>query len=350
MNKLEQYVINKNISNDKIDEINNIIKEFNIKNKDKVINYIINNDLKMNDFKNNDIKLDTFFNIINNHHLNDSISKIIGLISDKYDFSQEIGIFGKYDPILIEKAVTNINKNGYYIFDHKLNNNFCQNIINQINEFKYFSKLANKTIQGINIDNPIAPTCWIADQSNIVNIPEIQELITDPNILSICQEYLQTIPINSQTNLWYSVKFDKIKDQTQKYHQDYDDVKFIKLFIYLTDVTSKTGPHTYIQGSRINRKIPKNYRVSKRLEEDYVKKNYPNDIREFTGQKGTIIFEDTNGFHKGKSVEEGYRIILQLEFTASLLWTNEKILQTQNIKFDKIDFINKFSKIYIKYL
>jgi ectoine hydroxylase-related dioxygenase (phytanoyl-CoA dioxygenase family) len=163
---------------------------------------------------------------------------------------------------------------------------------------------------------------------------------------------LQSIPINSQTNLWYSVKYESINDQTQKFHQDYDDVKFIKLFIYLSDVKKENGPHTYIKSSRINRKVPKDYKVSKRLDDNYVKKIYKNDIVEFVGEKGTIIFEDTNGFHKGKTVDDGHRIILQLQFATSLLWMNEKVLQTKNVIFqnDKVDFINEFNKVYIKYL
>ena len=41
-------------------------------------------------------------------------------------------------------------------------------------------------------------------------------------------------------------------------------------------------------------------------------------ITEITGPRGTIIAADTCGLHKGKLVERGSRLILQLEFTNSL--------------------------------
>lgn len=357
MNKLEKYLSDNNFSYEKINQIKNIFDKLKFKNdvKNKLVDYIINNDIKTKNINKNinqNIPLDPFFNSINNYQLNDTIANIIGIMNDKYILDEYSGLFGKYDQQLIDKATSNLDKYGYYIFDHKLDKNVCDKILEHAKKFKYFNKIANKTIDGINLQNPIATTHWIIDQTNIVNIPEIQDLITDPTILTICQNYLKSIPINSQTNLWYSVKYDKIKDQTQKFHQDYDDVKFIKLFIYLSDVTKKNGPHTYIKSSRTNRITPKDYKVSKRLEDNYVQKIYKNDIVEFTGEQGTIIFEDTNGFHKGKAVDEGYRIILQLEFTTSLLWMNEKVLQTNNVQFkdDKIEFINKFNKIYIKYL
>ena len=46
-----------------------------------------------------------------------------------------------------------------------------------------------------------------------------------------------------------------------------------------------------------------------------IKKNYPcDDIVTHTGKSGTIIFEDTRGYHKGLPVVEGERVLLQLEF------------------------------------
>ena len=39
-----------------------------------------------------------------------------------------------------------------------------------------------------------------------------------------------------------------------------------------------------------------------------------NAIKSFTAPKGTVIFEDTRGFHKGSPLLSGHRLVLQLQF------------------------------------
>ena len=39
---------------------------------------------------------------------------------------------------------------------------------------------------------------------------------------------------------------------------------------------------------------------------------------EITGAPGTIFIADTRGFHKGKAIQSGDRLMVQLEFSTSL--------------------------------
>ena len=56
-----------------------------------------------------------------------------------------------------------------------------------------------------------------------------------------------------------------------------------------------------------------------RLTDEEALKHYDSaDIIEFLGHQGTIIAEDTRGLHKGKHVESGDRLVLQIQFSNSL--------------------------------
>jgi hypothetical protein len=79
---------------------------------------------------------------------------------------------------------------------------------------------------------------------------------------------------------------------------------------------------------------PENYKPSDRLTDDFVYKNYDsNNILNIYGKKGTIIFENTNGFHKGNILKEGYRFMLQLQYCSST-----------NFLKNGINFINNLNK------
>lgn len=92
---------------------------------------------------------------------------------------------------------------------------------------------------------------------------------------------------------------------SQNWHRDPDDMKFVKVFLYLTDVDSKkSGPFIYVCGSHHGGKwrniFPQrppmgSYPPKEELESTVSSK----DILVCTGRAGTIIFCDTSGLHRG---------------------------------------------------
>jgi hypothetical protein len=98
----------------------------------------------------------------------------------------------------------------------------------------------------------------------------------------------------------------------QLWHRDIDNIFFLKIFIYLSNVTEADGPHFYIPRShRFNQSL-----TFKRYNDDQISKitglSKPIAI---VGNKGSVIIEDTFGFHKGSSpAEKKTRLILQYQF------------------------------------
>ncbi len=100
----------------------------------------------------------------------------------------------------------------------------------------------------------------------------------------------------------------------QLYHFDLDRVKWLKVFVYLTDVDRESGPHVYVRGSHnsVGRKIWRDGRYS---DEEVFSVCAPQDEVQFTGPRGTVIIEDTLGFHKGAPAISGHRFIFEFQLS-----------------------------------
>ena len=119
-------------------------------------------------------------------------------------------------------------------------------------------------------------------------------------------------------------------DNAQLFHRDFDHERWIKIFIYIKDVNIVNGPHVFVKKSHTNvGTVGRGAFV--RESDETIKKNYPNDdIVTHIGKSGTIIFEDTRGYHKGLPVVEGERVLLQLEFAINPSYGNTHIKKVNN--------------------
>lgn len=279
---------------------------------------------------------------LNNEIINDQISEFLGLIYGKYTLPNPM-------ETNYQKIVKEIDQNGYHKASFAMTQEWCDNVIEAVSNLKFIGKVDGAIQIGIDYQTNDSSTVWVKDQADVVNIKEIQELITNPDILNIAQGYLRSIPILAQTNMWYS-RSNKKGDQTQQFHQDYDDIKFLKVFIYLNDVDNQNGPHTYIKGSRNNKILPKKYKPSQRFNDEWIQKHYKNDVITLPGKKGTILFVDTNGIHRGGDMISGNRALVQLQFTCSTCFFGAKIpvSQVTNITSDLKENLEKYPLIYCK--
>lgn len=107
-------------------------------------------------------------------------------------------------------------------------------------------------------------------------------------------------------DLWYSVPQPEGAQRvsSQRWHRDFNDRRLLKAFLYLVDVDEGTGPFQYLPGSAPGgpygdawpwRPLGETYPPESELE----KRIPPETARVFTGPKGTLLFCDTAGFHRG---------------------------------------------------
>jgi len=272
-----------------------------------------------------------------------------------------------------------LEKNGFFQFPEKIDLDLVEQIKEGIKECTFIKNPPTHQLYKINNVNDLktidSNTLWVYENQKVLEIPAVQKILLDFNILSAIEKYLGCQPIHVSCITWWS-KFNKLDETSlnygaQLYHQDKEFIKFVKIFVYLSDVDDTNGPHEYISGSHrdYEEHIPKNYKMSQRLSDEYLQKVYPKDrFKSFTGQAGTVIITDSNGFHKGKPLQNGYRQLLQFEFASSLyfnylpsfndstliqeyrefLQKNERFAQNYNSKKYHLD-LQKNRKNRIKY-
>jgi hypothetical protein len=160
----------------------------------------------------------------------------------------------------------------------------------------------------------VAPDVTIADYSlaTVLSCPLIMTLINDPEILSLAGAYLGCCPTLSSVGLRWSFPSKSEAADVQRFHRDPDDWRFVKLFVYLTDVDENSGPHIYVQGSHRSdmRMRARPYDIS------YIEQKYGCDsTRMMLGRKGTAFMADTMGIHMGKPPTARPRLMLIAQYS-----------------------------------
>ena len=146
---------------------------------------------------------------------------------------------------------------------------------------------------------------------------EISKISQSCFFLNIAKSYLNSekiilIPHCIISNS-FSVDVETKKKSAQYFHYDADYRKFFKVFIYLNDVDQDGGPHTFVQKTHKKKKFRHSH--AERIHDEEIIKFYGEEnIKTFVGKKGTIIFEDTFGFHKGQPPISKSRLMLVLEY------------------------------------
>jgi hypothetical protein len=160
----------------------------------------------------------------------------------------------------------------------------------------------------------VAPDVTVADYSlaTVLSCPLIMALINDPEILSLAGAYLGCCPTLSSVGLRWSFPSSSEASDVQRFHRDPDDWRFVKLFVYLTDVDENSGPHIYVQGSHRSdlRMRARPYDIS------YIEHKYGRDsTRVMLGRKGTAFMADTMGIHMGKPPTARPRLMLIAQYS-----------------------------------
>ena len=120
-------------------------------------------------------------------------------------------------------------------------------------------------------------------------------------------------------------KYEKYEN-AQFFHWDNDFTKFLKLYIYLSDVNELSGPHVYITGSHKNKKLE--HSLARLYSDKEIFDSYKK-IKTFIGKEGSFFFTDSYGIHKGEPPKKNYRLMLNIHFG------------NNNIKYHKDDMIIK---------
>ncbi len=236
------------------------------------------------------------------------------------------GVIGEINSEEFSNINKILNKDGYVSFSKKANSELVSNISNfALKTNALIAPLYDKNV----IYDPINPKSEIYrfQQNDLINNKDIQQLIMDPVLINIARNYLGCEPIFDFPAMWWSTSFLKEAsgEAAQLYHFDLDRIKWLKIFIYLNDVTDENGPHRLIKGSHLPGAKPKKLlkRGYARIPDEDIVHHYKSENFEVVlGEAGSMFAEDTKCWHKGTPLKSGHRLVLEFEYTSSMFGAN----------------------------
>lgn len=151
---------------------------------------------------------------------------------------------------------------------------------------------------------------------DIAKAPHLLALANRPDLLALAGDFLGCRPTISYLAAWWSYATDLGAQQAELFHRDVDDWRFLKLFVYLTDVSLENGPHVYVRRSADDPRLT----TIRRYSDGEVASAFPaDDVLTLTGKAGDGFIENTTGLHRGRPVENGIRLMFQAVYGLSPL-------------------------------
>ena len=196
------------------------------------------------------------------------------------------------------------------------------------------------------------------------NRPDILNLALSHEALSIAANHMQAPPILLGITAWTSFSAQDNPErrplEAQKFHFDLSDYRFVKQFIYLTDVDMESGPHVYaakthrsgvilaardkcVRDGLINEAEFNEWYFRTLRKEDCDVENYLNCAPvAITGKAGSRLMVNTEGIHKGLMPVAKDRWILQFLYGVS---ASMQIDTNNGLKFSRENFLAQNSSL-----
>jgi len=234
------------------------------------------------------------------------------------------GFLGTLSADKLENIAESIRRDGFYVFENRLPESLVEDLTQFATGRPCFVPGLSKSPGEHYVPDISAPLGkkYSVVEDEIIRSQAMQQLMADPSFLAVSETYLRTHPMMADVTLWWSAVHpgNAAEDAGQYYHFDFDTPPgWLMFFFYLTDVDSSHGPHMFVRGShRPGHPAAAQLRARgyQRIEDREIEAAFGKEnIVEILGRRGTILAVDTRGFHKGKPLEQGSRLMSQLIFT-----------------------------------
>jgi Phytanoyl-CoA dioxygenase (PhyH) len=291
---------------------------------------------------------------------NDAMSSLLTLMHRPYALPDARGVLGDFSADDIESIGSDIRQRGYHVFKQRVPDALCDELLNYATTTPCIRRgMDGEDGADLQVDrfprgNPDGVR-YDFSEHELINNPLIQKLMADRSFIAVAQNYLQAQPIVDVVAMWWNVASPRPdKGAAQYWHFDMDRIKWLKFFVYLTDVGPDNGPHSFIEGSHrrggiLEGLLQKGY---SRLADEEVSSSYsPDKFIEFTAPRGTVIAEDTRGLHKGKHVTKSDRLIFQMQFSNSLFGGDYPISRVERVLDPALaEMIERHPRLYSNYV
>jgi hypothetical protein len=141
-------------------------------------------------------------------------------------------------------------------------------------------------------------------------------------ILSMANAYFGMYTRLRYYNVWHTFASQSPARESQLWHRDREDRFILKIFAYLVDVGHEAGPFTYAPGTHGKGHVSRtpDYSLEGRVQRSTDRQMaavVPEERWiEAIGPRGTIVFADTHGYHKGGLARSVDRLMYTCMFTS----------------------------------
>jgi len=171
---------------------------------------------------------------------------------------------------------------------------------------------SNATFIPLSAERPSGAHVAHHSQEDLLHAPYLLEIANDPQVLDVVSSFLGCKPTIGYMAVWWSYPTSAGPIQAENFHRDLDDWRFVKLFVYLTDVTSENGPHIYVNHSSTRPALL----GARRFKDAEVEAEFSaGETETILSSAGNGFLEDTFGIHKGQPLKHGHRLLFQVVYT-----------------------------------
>lgn len=152
----------------------------------------------------------------------------------------------------------------------------------------------------------------VADIPAAPSLKALHDIAFDERLIGMAARYFGSRPYVDSVQAWWSLPGNKEPEEAENFHRDNDSIRFIKFFLYLTDVGDGQGPHRFVRGSHVDPRALERRRLT---DAEVVEAFGADRILTMKGKAGDAFMEDTFGVHKGQLPENGLRLLVQVRYS-----------------------------------
>ena len=226
----------------------------------------------------------------------------------------------------LEGVVTTLRQDGYRILPFAL----PSRDVEEIKSFAFSTAAYGKTLDdrimvtSENVPAGIPRFTW--RMHDIARLPVVQRIVLGGPYCAIAQRYLGCRPTLVHISLWLDAPCEG-RFEPYLYHYDNEGPGFLKFFLFLSNVAEGTGAHHFVAGSHTRVKRASVARAGLYSDEQ-IFEAYGRDREIIVScPAGTVLAEDTKGFHRGSAITNDFRLLMQLEFSVIDIPTEQELAQ-----------------------
>jgi hypothetical protein len=263
-----------------------------------------------------------------NGRLHDFVSWALGRLTPTTDPNSAGSLFGIDRAVVRAAARESTRELGYYCFEQRLD----RTVIDTLTAFSLAAPATAVYADGA----PSQPAVPKLDAPNVAGFqldaqavfdnPAVQLLLMEPAFQIVAQDYLGAPAICIGPGMRWSLPVDATPNSTlaQQFHFDDGWFKWIRFFIYLTDVDEFSGPTTLVRGTHRPGTKPQELldRGYQRIPDGDILRFHPGATHKAVlGPAGTTFAVDTAAWHKADKPSARPRLILFITY-ANLVLAN----------------------------